>query len=274
MAKRITREVAKNIAIEIAEMIDWESILPRANKCLIPEKDGVMTKERFIERISTYIYETGSPLKITEHGKGTKMDGIVSVSTSKKGNCNCEKMSEKIGTICNKCYAETYLDIRKELRFALACNYIILTSVILDDSWIPIIRNAFGRIESFGDLEMEKNGGLIQARNYVRIIKKNFRTKWAWWTKHPRLMQEAINLEEGKPKNLKCVYSSAKINTETRIDKIRKYAPCIDKVFTVFDNAYIAEYNVKINCGSRDCWGCGKCYTDESEVNYIREKLK
>jgi hypothetical protein len=273
MAK-YTKETALETAVELVDSIEnLDKVLERANKCLIPEKDGVLTRERLIGEITKRLRKTGYFIKVTEHGDDTKLAGFKAISTSQKGNCNCEKLSKIAGTICQKCYAHIYLNMRRELRMAMAINYVILTQHLLEDDEIPIIRTVFARIESFGDLEMVKNGGLIQSRNYTRIVKKNFRTYWGWWTKHPELMQKGIDAEGGKPCNLKCVYSSPFINKEIVLEKLREKCPCIDKIFTVFDKPFIKANNIQINCGSRDCWNCGICYTNNT-IKYVREVLK
>jgi len=54
-------------------------------------------------------------------------------------------------------------------------------------------------------------------------------------------------------------------------EKERAY---VDHVFTVYRPTTIEKNNVDINCGSRDCNGCMKCYTLENKDFNIREKLK
>lgn len=259
MAK-ITKEMAQVKAERIAFAINWDGLLERVNTGLIPEKDGEMTRGRFVEMCAKQIYNTGSPVKTSIHGEDTKMHGIISISTSQKVNSFCKILSACVDLICHYCYAKMYISYRSELRVALAYNYILLTQYLLDIEDIPKIYSIFGRIESFGDLEMVKHGGLTQARNYTRIVRQNKRTHWGWWSKHPDIMQKGIDAEGGKPKNLQCVYSSPKVNTPEDFERIHTKCPCIDKIFTVFEKWFIKEHNICVTCGSRDCYGCGKCY--------------
>jgi hypothetical protein len=47
----------------------------------------------------------------------------------------------------------------------------------------------------------------------------------------------------------------------------------VDKVFTVYDPAYIEAESIEINCGARNCFDCGLCY-EKNGVEVINEKLK
>lgn len=73
-----------------------------------------------------------------------------------------------------------------------------------------------------------------------------------------------------KPSNLQIIQSTLKVNDSP--DEVKYWF--IDKVFTVFDEEYIEENNVIINCGARSCRTCKRCYTPSEGIEYINEKLK
>ena len=58
MAK-YTKELAIETAVNLVDSIEnLDKVLTRANKCLIPEKDGVLTRERLIGEITKRLRKT------------------------------------------------------------------------------------------------------------------------------------------------------------------------------------------------------------------------
>lgn len=206
-------------------------------------------------------------IHITKHSDGTKMDMFRSIST----NCllcgRCRKRAENEKTICNKCYAETYLKMRATLREHLTQNTEVLTKSIIPVELLPRINDRFFRLEAFADLN-----NTIQAINYFNICYKNNYTTFALWTKNPDFIHNAIQKGYKKPDNLIIVYSGVFVD---RVNKIpEKYAYFIDKIFNVWTSVEAASKHGKvINCGKKHCIDCLLCYTDNN-VKEINELLK
>lgn len=201
-------------------------------------------------------------IKFTTHSG--KLEGIQSLNTSVALNPICAERAKDANSICAKCYASALVKMRKGLRENIANNTRVLTECIIPEKDFPIINARVFRFESFGDL-MSVN----QVINYFNFAKHNAHTTFALWTKNPRFIDEATKSGHKKPKNLIIIQSSCHIN---RIDAPRY--DFIDKVFTVYDKKFIAENGININCGSRNCLECGRCYRKTRDTEYISEKLK
>lgn len=227
-----------------------------------------------------------------------KMEGMTSINTSCRNNHNCQnrinaaaflmkklnvkdkkdlKKRLKAGKIdsgvynimiCWFCYADSMLAYRTGVSDCFDRNMEILADHLLTEEEIPLWPTFYGRVEAFGDVESEKNGGVIQARNYIRIAKYNPRTKFAAWSKNPGIWEKAFD-QEGKPENLLFVQSGSFID---RVEKpANKY---VDRVFTVWsteEKAAAAGYS--INCGKKKCLQCLNCY-EKRDILYINELLK
>lgn len=192
-----------------------------------------------------------------------KMSGMASISTAVTTNERCAKNAQIEGSICQKCFASKQMKIFPSMEKPMAENQRILTSEILPKEKIPIINNIYFRFEAFGDLN-----NATQVINYFRICYKNPKVKFALWTKNPDFIAAAINSGYEKPHNLNIVLSSLFINKERK-----NTFNFVDKVFTVYDDDYIKENEIEINCGARNCFSCGLCY-EKNEITVINEKLK
>lgn len=251
-------------AMELASVIinridDLDGRIERANNALVPEKgDEPITRETVLVMVAKRLRKNGACISISTHSG--KMELIPSIGTTSRCNGNCRDNRNKEGSICQGCYAETLTGIRKKLRYAMCINYILLTGILFESFELPVINAIFARLEAFGDLDKKELGGVTQGRNYIRIIRLNFRTRWAWWTKNPKIMEEALDAEGGKPENLTCVLSSMFINVAYDYDSIVKRFYFIDIVFTVYDKEFIKANGIQINCGARNCFKCGRCY--------------
>ena len=190
-----------------------------------------------------------------------KMEGITCLSTSNLCNPFCAARKDRKDMICSRCYADASCKNYKGLRDNMARNTEILTTNLLDT--FPVINAMIFRLEAFGDLV-----NCTQARNYLRLCKANPGVRFALWTKNPGILAQAIKLE-GKPENLVCILSSAKFNETCDASRWS----FIDKTFTVYDKQTIAAQNIAINCGSRNCLACQRCYHKNTETD-IREQLK
>jgi hypothetical protein len=192
-----------------------------------------------------------------------KMAGMASISTSVTTNARCAKNAAIKGSICEKCFAAKQMKVYPTMEKPMVENQRILTSEILPLEKLPTINNLYFRFEAFGDLNND-----IQVINYFNICYKNPRVKFALWTKNPDYIAAAIAQGYKKPENLNIVLSSLFINKQRP-----NPFPFVDKVFTVYDPAHIAENNTDINCGAKNCFTCGLCY-EKNGVTVINEKLK
>lgn len=174
--------------------------------------------------------------------------------------------------VCAFCFADSTMDRRPSVQDALTRNTELLTTSIIDYNDIPFINRLFFRFESFGDLH-----NTIQAINYINIARKNPNCTFAWWTKRPAIIEQAMKELEitELPANIICIFSSYylnMINTE-----IHKRFDFINIVFTVFDKWYLIEHTeIEITCGKRQCMNCFQCYTkpEKGTVIYINELVK
>lgn len=196
-----------------------------------------------------------------------KMAGLQSLSTACTVNPQCQKNAARPGSICSHCFSFAMMKrYSKDFERAFVRNYEILNNGILDPEQLPKTNCAFFRIESFGDL-----GSMVQAINYINFIAKNPQTKFAWWTKNPKFIAQAIDAGYSIPENVQIIFSSIFLNA-TAYPK--KY-DFINKVFTVYDKQ--TAKGIDINCGSRSCFTCNRCYRknpDGVKVEMIREILK
>lgn len=201
-------------------------------------------------------------LHITTHSG--KLTGMHSISTSAALNPYCTSRDKIEGSICNKCYAETYLKLRKGLRERLEGNTRELTERYIPASELPIINDRYFRLEAFGDVQ-----NVTQVENYFNLACRNHGTQFALWTKNPSIIAQALK-QAHKPLNMIIIYSSPMINRPVH-DKIFDLYPFIDKVFTVYDKAHAGT--VSINCGGRKCLECLRCYSKRTD-RHVNELLK
>lgn len=196
-----------------------------------------------------------------------KMTGINSIGTSCANNPHCMKRRENKESVCSKCYADTYMKMRKALKKRLEDNADVLTKRLLVDREIPVTNAAVFRFESFGDLY-----NAMHLENYVRICERNPFTHFGLWTKNTWILDEVFNAKGiEKPENLSVIVSSPKLNEVVKFNKDKHWY--VDHVFTVYDKKFIEGNGIEINCGSRDCLGCQRCYHKNDDF-YVNEKLK
>lgn len=206
-----------------------------------------------------------SPVFISD-GLTGKMNGIPAISTNCLSNPICQKRMQDKESICAGCFAAAELarGDRKAAAEHGSLNLYVLMHHIIPNELLPIFGNVrFVRIEWSGDIANEN-----QIRNYINIINKNKSVVFAWWSKNIKLIEKIFD-EVGKPENCILIQSSAKVNKEEK--PASKY---VDKVFTVYDKAYIQENNIDINCGARSCVRCQKCYNKNDKHKTIQEQKK
>ena len=197
-----------------------------------------------------------------------KMEGVNSIGTSCADNPHCIARRMNGESVCSKCYAATYMKMRKALRQRLADNADVLTTRLLKENEIPVLNGNIFRFESFGDLY-----NAIHIENYVKICERNPYTNFGLWTKNTWILEEVFN-DKGikKPDNLSIVVSSPLLNEQLVLDRGKFWF--VDHVFTVFDKKFIAANGVVINCGARICLKCKRCYMKNGVDYYINEQLK
>lgn len=209
-------------------------------------------------------------LWIVNHNSN-KLEGICSISSSVWDNlfCKCRRILENC--ICKFCYAHNQQAYQDGLREHNIVNGIVLRNILIPVSAFKqlVIIFPYLRIESFGDV-----ANVIQARNYLRIIKAFPRKRCAIWSKNIEIWKQAFELE-GKPANTTYVHSSRELNKPDEIN-LEKY-DFIDHIFTVYTKAYAKKHNIVINCGGRKCMDCIRkrinCYYRNTEF-YINELKK
>ncbi len=203
-----------------------------------------------------------------------KMSGVISLSTSVSNNKYCQARCKNCQAICSHCYAMSLSNQRKNLKNKLNRVHAILTSVELAANDIPVINAAlypYFRFESFGDLN-----NTLQFKNYNLIAAVNPGVNFTLWTKNPGIIQNAVNNGLTISNNLVIGLSSLYLN-KPELDKAQRYS-FIRFLFTVYSPDYIADHDIKINCGAKHCVSCGICYKYLHEFKHglqlINEKLK
>lgn len=215
-------------------------------------------KEYLLKHSKFSIRGNKSPIHVSDNMSG-KMDGIPSISTSCMCNPICLARMRNGNSICSKCFAVGTIKQYTSLGKALASNFELLNSSILDLDLLPRFKSSVEivRIESFGDV-----ASVTQAINYANICKVNPHVTFAWWSKNMSIVQKAFDIV-GKPDNVIMVESAPIMDAE-----IEPSQPCVDKTFTVY-----TKESDNINCGKRSCMKCRRCYRKDTEKS-VKELLK
>lgn len=213
-------------------------------------------------------------IHVTTHNQGSKMEGIQSISTSCLINPICQQRRKCPGGVCEHCFADPLCKLRKSLHDHLCRNFHALTRRLLTPKEARAVElyTHLVRIESFGDVAT-----VIQARNYIRIIKAHPGLRFGIWSKNWGIWLAAFK-KEGKPKNCTFVLSSMNVNC---IDEVNpRMLPYVDHVFTVWDKEHypsIIADDPKSECAGLSCRECRKCYMKPKSYKsnfYINEKLR
>ena len=211
-----------------------------------------------------------SCLWVVNHN-ANKLEGISSISSSVHDNCFCKARQAIKDCICKFCYAFNQQSYQTGLKEHNILNGIILRNILIPVKAFKVLSIIYPvlRIESFGDV-----ANVIQARNYIRIIKAFPKKRCAIWSKNLMIWEKAFQ-EEGKPDNTTFVFSSSYLNKPEIIN--RDKFPFIDHVFTVYTKDFVKKNNITINCGGKKCMECIRkkqnCYYRNTEF-YINELKK
>ena len=208
-----------------------------------------------------------SPVYISKHMNG-KMEDMNAISTNTLTNTYCitmhnaDKHYKKSNVICKSCYSmksfKGYLHKNTKL---YQRNSDLLSKDIIEFKDIPVINSLYFRFHAHGELINEMH--LI---NLCRICVANPKVTFSLWTKRLDILNKVFDVRnDGKPKNLKIIYSNPIINKI-----VKTVPPLCDKVFNNVDkDKYVDEQN----CTGRKCIECLTCYTD-SPINVIVEGVK
>lgn len=200
-----------------------------------------------------------------------KMEGMMSVSTCCLENPMCLKRQKIKGSICEHCFAASLQTMYKDLYSKDVENIELWAKNPIDIKDIPKTNATWFRLESFGEIF-----STTHLENYMKLVEKNPETRFTLYTKNYKVALDYFR-EHKCPENFTLMVSSLYMNK--RINLMPFYAtgafsPGQCKVFTVFDYNYLVEHpEVKINCGSRSCLGCGRCYSKNETVE-VNEILK
>lgn len=209
-------------------------------------------------------FELLSMLQFKPHDSG-KIEGATSIDSSCTGCSFCEKMRAAAANnpmhICGKCYDKRQELYKAYTRQRHGLNLVILSTVLFTPEELARVGifTMVARFNASGDVENE-----TQARNYLRIAKTHPMTKFGFWAKNAAAVDKAVKAE-GKPANVKMIYSDPIINGSDNIKAIFKKYDWIDFSFTVYDAEHIAEAiaNGANPCNGRKCNDCEwMCYLD------------
>ena len=199
-----------------------------------------------------------------------KLEDLYSLSTSVLMNPICQFRAKDEDSICKYCFAASTASRYSGLALMLETNTIILTKFLIPESvWGTLVwptTNGDARMESFGDVM-----NVTQARNYLRIMRSHSWLHFAVWSKNEGIWYAAFKKEGGKPKNMKFIVSSPKLNV--RVELPAYIIPYVDHVFTVYTKEYAEANGIEINCGGRKCITCRNCYKCGTAF-YINELKK
>ena len=197
-----------------------------------------------------------------------KMTGMPAITTSMLCNEHCQKLSQIIGTVCEKCYTMKYLKSRPAVEKCYAENTELLTSSIIPIKQLPFINAAMCRLETFGDIV-----NATHLQNYINLIRKNNHCMFSLFTKNYTVVFDYFKTHK-QPTNLSIVISSLLLNTPFEIERCLEIGLKNLKIFTVYTKNYAKTNGVVINCGKNRCIDCKRCYTKNKTPIFIAELLK
>ena len=197
-----------------------------------------------------------------------KMTGMPAITTYMLCNEHCQKLSQIIGAVCEKCYTMKYLKSRPAVEKCYAENTELLTSSIIPIKQLPFINAAMCRLETFGDIV-----NATHLQNYINLIRKNNHCMFSLFTKKYTVVFEYFKKHK-QPKNLSIVISSLLLDEPFDVSHLKETTLTNIKIFTVYTKPFAKGNGVIINCGKTRCIDCRRCYTKNKEPIYISELLK
>lgn len=215
-------------------------------------------------------YAMIKPCKLlsVSHGLTGKMTGMPAVTSSMLCNEYCQKLSNIVGTVCEKCYTKKYLKARPNIEKMYAQNTELLSSSVIPIKQLPFINAAMCRLETFGDIT-----NATHLHNYVNLIKKNNHCMFSLFTKNYTVVFDYFKTHK-QPKNLSIVISSLLVNQPFDTSFLKDIPLTNIKIFTVYSKPFAKDNNVIINCGKNRCVDCKRCYTKNKAPIHVSELLK
>ena len=196
-----------------------------------------------------------------------KMTGMPAITSSMLCNEHCQRLSNIIGTVCEKCYTMKYLKSRPAVEKCYAENTELLTSSVIPIKQLPFINATMCRLETFGDIV-----NATHLQNYINLIKKNNHCMFSLFTKNYTVVFDYFKTHK-QPKNLSLVISSLLLDEPFGLEFLPEYLTNV-KIFTVYSKQFAKGNNVTINCGKNRCVDCRRCYTKNKNPIFISEILK
>lgn len=201
-------------------------------------------------------------LQPSYHESG-KIEGITSIDGSAIHCEFCKSMkaaAEKDSTVvCGGCYITALDNLYKGMTARHWLNQLILSETLytVEQLKAVYIGTEYIRINADGDMR-----NATQARNVLRLAKAHKSNRVSIWFKNLPAMKEAIE-KEGKPRNVRIIYSACMLNDESAAAMMEKY-DWIDNVFIVYvdkaDTVQAIESGA-CACNGQKCKDCGfKCY--------------
>lgn len=233
---------------------------------LLPKKDNLNIIDQ---------YRLASALAVSE--LTWKLEDFWAVSTSVLMNPICQARARIEGCICKDCYAACGAARFSGLTQSLETNYLILNNFLLSEEALATVAipssNGKSRVESHGDAATQ-----ICAINHTRLVNSHKHLDFGVWSKNTEFYYNVFETE-GKPDNMIFIASSPMINEPMEVpEKMKKY---VDHVFTVYEEEYAKEHNIRINCGTWNaneldhrCKNCMRCYDQLNNEYYINELKK
>lgn len=202
-------------------------------------------------------------IHITQHKKGLKMSGFISINTSPGENPFCKKQCRNERSVCKHCYARSmefsYSRLHKHMirnyyRLNTPLSAVELSGVCTD---IQNENRSYIRFNSLGELS-----GINNLLNYYRICEKLPGFHFGLWTKRPAIIRKT----DKKPDNLSIIYSNPVLD-----QPVTEIPAGFNGVFNVVTYEYCDENNIIPNCTGQ-CITCLKCYTGKPVI--VTELLK
>ena len=207
-------------------------------------------------------------LKLTEHKKGLKMEGFLSLNTAPSCNDFCKKMRTDKDCICSQCYGK-YMERRyPRAKQAWIDNFNDLTSSLMSyDDMATAFKKVNGKRKLAG-LRIHSVGELFNDLHFTNILKFIGKIKIdipvTIWTKRLGFFSQVS--EEYIKKSCNVIHSNPLMNTYLNPADDPDY---VLHTFNVYDNAekmyadmaFVKNYKgiTPIHCQG-NCKDCMVCY--------------
>ena len=200
-------------------------------------------------------YSTTSIARVKVSTMSGKLAGVAAINTNTKSNCFCQRMQKCKKNVCFFCYSQAMLDgYRKNCEPAFEHNSKLLSETDLEPKQLPRIkRNDIARFHAHGELL-----NLRHMVNLVAVATKNPDVTFGFWTKRKDIVGRYFRSGRTLPDNVIMIYSNPRLDKPCAVPKY------FDKVFSV-----VTSDNGQINCGSRNCNTCRRCYSKDTESQIV-----